>query len=85
MRKNMKIRITILSLILSIITLFSFGFNNAYADTTTVYLGGMSAGFSLNTKGAEVIGVCDVITENGLISPCKDADILVGEVIIKIK
>lgn len=49
-----------------------------------VYLGGMPAGFSLETKGAFIIGLCDVITENGICSPCKQAGLAVGDVILSI-
>lgn len=83
MRKNFNIRLTVLSFIFLLITFFSFASNYAYADST-IYLGGMSAGFSLNTKGAEIIGVCDVITDNGLYSPCRDAEICVGDIITSI-
>lgn len=58
--------------------------NVAYANDNKVYLGGMPAGFSLNTKGAYVLGLSDVITENGLSSPAKDAGINKGDVILKI-
>lgn len=56
----------------------------AYADDDKIYLGGMAAGFSLSTKGAEVIGVCDVITENGVKSPSKNCGIQAGDIIEKI-
>ncbi|MBO7344941.1 MAG: PDZ domain-containing protein, partial [Clostridia bacterium] len=54
------------------------------ADADKVYLGGMPAGFSLETKGARIVGVCDVITSEGVKSPAKCADIRNGDVIIKI-
>lgn len=49
-----------------------------------LYLGGMPAGFVIRTRGVEVVGVGDVITDNGPKSPAKDADIQVGDVILKI-
>lgn len=61
-----------------------FGFERAFADETEVYLGGMPAGFSLLTKGAHVVGIGDVVTENGNVSPAKDADLRVGDVILTI-
>ncbi len=50
-------------------------------ETEKLYLGGMPAGFVLETRGAYVAGLCDVITENGLKSPSKDAGIQAGDVI----
>lgn len=57
------------------------GFSNV---SEYVYLGGMTAGFSVLTKGAEVIGVCDVLTDNGQFSPANDSSILAGDIIISI-
>ncbi len=48
------------------------------------YLGGMPAGFSLNTRGVEVVGICDVVSVKGIRSPAKDAGILVGDRIMSI-
>ena len=49
-----------------------------------IYLGGMTAGFSLKTRGANVVGICDVVTKDGVSSPAKDADIKVNDVILNI-
>ena len=45
------------------------------ADETgkMVYIGGMSAGFTLKTGGAQVIGLSEVITECGAVSPASKA------------
>ncbi len=73
-----------LSIILAILICFSFGgYKNVYANEE-IYLGGMPAGFRLSTRGAEVIGVCDVVCENGLVSPLKAIGITEGDVIYKI-
>lgn len=57
----------------------------ASADNSeAIYLGGMSSGFTLNTRGATVIGVGDVITENGLVSPANEAGIVANDVILSI-
>lgn len=61
----------------------SFGFT-VYADREELFLGGYAAGFTLTTKGAHVVGLSDVITENGIISPAKAAGVQAGDVIIKI-
>lgn len=52
------------------------------ASSNYVYLGGNVLGFTIKTEGATVVGLCDVITENGLVSPCKEAGIIVGDVIL---
>ncbi len=49
-----------------------------------LYLGGIPAGFTLNTRGASVVGLTDVITKDGLKSPAKDAGIEVGDLILSI-
>ncbi len=73
-----------LCLILSVFFLVPNFTHIVHAGDEGLYVGGMPAGFSLFTKGAEVVGVCDVITENGIVSPCKDAEILVGDYILSI-
>lgn len=49
----------------------------------SVYIGGMSAGFSLSTGGAQVIGISDVASERGNFSPAKEAGLKTGDVITK--
>ncbi len=56
----------------------------AYANDNKVLLGGMPAGFSINTKGAKIMGLTDVITDIGANSPSKDANLQIGDVILKI-
>ncbi len=65
-------------------SIFINNINLVWADSGVVYLGGMPAGFSLETKGARIVGVCDVITAEGLKTPSKSADLRNGDVIIKI-
>lgn len=80
----MKIKLKLFSIIIALFVLFSFGnIKPVYADNS-VYLGGMTAGFSLYTSGAEILGVCDVITEKGLVSPAKEIGLKEGDVIVKI-
>ena len=57
---------------------------NVYAEEDKLYLGGYSAGFSFATRGAYIIGLCDVISENGITSPAKSAGLCVGDVILSI-
>lgn len=58
--------------------------NYAKADSEKFYLGGFAAGFSLYTEGAEIVGVCDVITSEGIKSPAKEIGIMVGDIILAI-
>jgi len=55
-----------------------------YADSNKIYLGGYPAGFSLQTNGALVVSLCDVVTNDGLKSPAKDASIEPGDKILSI-
>ncbi len=55
----------------------------AYADSF-VYLGGIPAGFSINTRGATVLDVGDVVTKDGIVSPSKDAGIMPKDIILSV-
>lgn len=57
---------------------------SASAETQSLYLGGFPAGFTLSTTTVEVVGICDVITSEGLCSPAKDCGIKAGDIIEKI-
>ena len=85
----MKSKKIIKSAILFIAVFFTFlisvGKINVFAsENSVVYLGGYVSGFTINSKGATVVGVCDVITEKGAISPCKFAGIEVGDTILSL-
>ena len=54
------------------------------ADDNSLYLGGFPAGFVLNTKTVEVVGLCEVITSDGMCSPAREAGIKTGDIIDKI-
>ena len=56
--------------------------DRAYADTPEVYIGGIPAGFTLSTGGAQVLGFCDVITESGKRSPASEAGLRAGDLIV---
>lgn len=49
----------------------------------TVYVGGMSAGFTLKTGGAQIIGLSEVSSEGGACSPAARAGLRVGDIIYK--
>mgnify|MGYP003306011742 FL=1 len=48
-----------------------------------VYIGGIPAGFMVSAGGAQVIGICEVIGENGNQSPAGKAGIKTGDLITK--
>ncbi len=54
------------------------------AATNIVYVGGMSAGFTLKFDGAQIVGMCEVVTENGLTSPAVRAGLRAGDKILKV-
>ncbi len=64
-----------------IVCTLSFSPVSAKADTEYLYLGGFPAGFTLNTKTVEVIGICDVLTAEGIKSPSRDCGIKTGDII----
>ncbi len=54
------------------------------AEEKTVYVGGMSAGFTLKTEGAQIIGISEILTENGSYSPALKAGLKTGDTISKV-
>ncbi len=55
----------------------------AEEETRLVYIGGMSAGFTLKTGGAQIIGISEVLTENGNCSPALKAGLKAGDILYK--
>lgn len=49
-----------------------------------LYLGGFPAGFVLNTQTVEVIGTCEVFTEDGAHCPARESGIKCGDIIRKL-
>ena len=80
MRKS---RLTFVFVLIMLFSLCSFSVNVAFAEEK-IYLGGMPAGFIISTKGVEVVGVGDVVTEDGVKCPAKDSGIEIGDIILKI-
>ncbi len=80
----MKKKPIVICLIMSIICIFSVGGKPAYASTDDIFLGGIPAGFTLSTKGAHIVGICDVVTSEGIVSPAKSSGLKVGDIILKI-
>lgn len=52
------------------------------ADSKEVYIGGIPAGFTLGLGGAQVVGICEVLTVEGTKCPAKEAEIYVGDIIL---
>ena len=69
---------------------FGFVFFNRFetlpvsADSAIVYVGGMSAGFTLKSGEPQIVGLCEVITENGVLSPAANVGLRTGDRIIKV-
>jgi stage IV sporulation protein B len=84
--KRMKVKfISVICLIVAVIAcMCAYGGTVVFADENCIYLGGMPAGFTMTTKGAHVVGLCDVVTDEGVTSPSKYGDIRVGDIIIEI-
>ncbi len=80
-----RLGIFILGASLSVAVTFG-GFNtvNAHAEDKMVYVGGMSAGFTLKTGGAQIIGISEVLTEEGARSPALKAGLRTGDTIYKV-
>ncbi len=84
MKLNIKLKRFFIGLLVIFSLLCCVNVNFASAKDNTVYLGGFPAGFSLQTRGAFINGICDVITEEGLVSPAKNCGLKVGDVIYEI-
>lgn len=78
--KMKRIVLTISAVVFAFFPLI-FSHTIAKAESTEVYLGGMASGFVLDTKGADVIGTCDVCGEQSK-SPAVTAGIRAGDVIL---
>ena len=55
----------------------------AGADCEKVYVGGMSAGFTLKSGNVQIVGVCEVITDKGVVAPASKAGLRAGDKIVK--
>ena len=83
-------KIKFLLLIFIPLLMFSTFMGNAnksqqvFAESNKVFLGGYPVGITVNTNGAEIVGMCDVVYENKVCSPSKDAGLKVGDIILTI-
>lgn len=61
---------------------FSFSHSKKVYAKQVYYIGGQTAGFILNEDGVDVLAVTDVLTEKGISSPAKEADIRLGDILL---
>ncbi len=66
------------------VLILAFSVMPVFAQPETLYLGGFPAGFVLNTQNVEVIGVCDIFTEDGPCCPARESGIKTGDIIKKV-
>ncbi len=74
----------LLLIILSFSIILTSNFKVVYGEDVKYYLGGYPVGIELTTRGALVVGTCDVVTENGVDSPSKKVGITAGDRIMYI-
>ena len=80
MKKKLKL-LAFFSVVLLIFCL-TISSSNVYAKERYLYLGGHTCGFNLKTRGATVVGITDVLTDDGVVSPSKCAGLEIGDVIL---
>ena len=71
-------------MLVTIVTIFVFSGVSVSAEELKYYLGGNVLGFNIDTEGVLVVGVNEVITDGGLVSPCERAGITVGDVLLSL-
>ena len=77
----------ILGAFLSFVSIFWGGgayVAKANQDERVLCVGGQAAGFTLKTGEVHVIGVCDVTSECGVVSPAKNAGVRAGDCLLKV-
>lgn len=79
-----RVKVALISIILMLCIALAMPFSFANADEGELYLGGFPAGFILSTQNVEVIGLCEVETENGAVCPARDGGVMTGDVIKRI-
>ena len=62
--------------------IFSCAGTVVFAQKKEVYIGGMPAGFTMGLGGAQIVGVCEILTEDGTACPARQADLAVGDMIL---
>lgn len=80
----MRKKLFIVLLFFALISSFNTSVLKVNAQESFVRLGGFPVGFSIDTKGVQVAGICDVLTKDGVKTPSKDANIKLNDVITHI-
>lgn len=65
----------------------SMGQNRAFAaeiNENEVYLGGFPLGFDLEGEGAHIVGLAEVVAQDGVFLPAKEAGIKAGDIILSL-
>ncbi len=83
MRKKIRFLLATILALTFFLSLNIYG-ASAYSEREFLYLGGIPAGFTIKTRGVTVIGLSDIVTQDGIFSPAKNADVKIGDVIISI-
>ncbi|MBR2385416.1 MAG: SpoIVB peptidase [Clostridia bacterium] len=80
---NSKRKLLVLICVFTLIFTFYISPNIVFASQS-LYVAGIPAGFTIKTSGIEVIGLSEIVTDEGKFSPSKDIDIRIGDIITKI-
>ena len=82
---NIKFYKRIISILIFILVIFT-NVNIVYADNSSnqYYIGGFPLGFDLSAEGALVVGLSEVICEDDIYLPAKDAGIKSGDYILSL-
>ncbi len=83
-KKDLKFSLKIAFVLLAAVICCLFSVPNVALADGGLYLGGFPAGFVLNTTTVEVVGLCDVISADGVNSPAREAGLRAGDIIDKI-
>ncbi len=79
-----RLSIFVLGALLSFTFIGSGSSVKASAQESIVYVGGMSAGFSLKSGSVQVVGLCEVMSESGVSSPALQVGLRAGDRIVKV-
>lgn len=78
-------KVKLIALILSCIAVFfTVNLSQVAADTEKLYLGGFPLGFDLSGEGALVVGITEVISDDGIYSPAMQSGIKTGDYILSL-
>ncbi len=79
MAKKRKILSIVLCFVALLGALFVSSGTFSASATDQIYIGGMPTGFVLDTRGVQVVGTCNVTTNEGAFSPSKQAGVMIGD------